>query len=210
MPGLETAPAARSSKTADVAVAFSPTRNGKPLTCAHSGCRSDCERATPRRFSSRRSSLGKSDLASSRSSIGGRRLCRAHNWERTSDLAPVRTSDLARLPSDGDWTVRALSSTDWRSQKGWVPEWDCSRGFAGITTERGCRSGRWRGVTGCIGGRSGRRWSRRSRRLVSFGGAACAEAGRVSRADRFLADRRSGGAGQAVAHGPAGVGAAVW
>ena len=29
---------------------------------------------------------------------------------------------------------------------------------------RGCRSGRWRRGTGCIGGRSGRRWSRRSRR----------------------------------------------
>ena len=71
------------------------------------------------------------------------------------------------LPSERDRRVRAFPSTDRRSQKGWVPEWSCSRGSAGIGSSRGCRCARWRAGMGCIGGRSARRWSRRCRRSAS-------------------------------------------
>ena len=97
--------------------------------------------------------------------------------------------DLAPPPSDRDWTVRVFSSTDWRSQKGWVPEWSCWRRSAGIMVGRDCRSGRWHGVMGCIGGRSGRRWSRRCRRRESVRRAAGAGVGGVSGADRWVAGR---------------------
>ena len=70
------------------------------------------------------------------------------------------------LPSDRGLRVRVLSSADRRSQKG-CREWSCSRRSGGIASSTGCRRTRWRAGTGCIGGRSARRSSRRSRRSAS-------------------------------------------
>ena len=60
--------------------------------------------------------------------------------------------DLAPLPSDGDRRVGALRARiGGRGRDGF---WSCSRGSAGITIVRGCRSGRWQFAMPCIAGRS--------------------------------------------------------
>ena len=71
-------------------------------------------------------------------------------WPRTPDLAPVRTLDLAPLPSDGGWTFVAHASVEGRPRKGCDREWSCSSRFAGTGSSRGCRRTRWLGSTGCI------------------------------------------------------------
>ena len=51
------------------------------------------------------------------------------------------------------WTVASSSSSSGRGRKGWVPGWRRSSRSGAIAIARGCRSGRWRRVMGCIAGR---------------------------------------------------------
>ncbi len=84
-------------------------------------------------------------------------------WERRSDLAPLRRSQLAPPPSDLQPTVRCL----WRSSGRWRKEWDHvwrrSSRSGGTGIGMPCRSGRWRSVMVFIAVRCVRRWRRRCR-----------------------------------------------
>ena len=51
------------------------------------------------------------------------------------------------------WTVASSWSSSGRGREGWVPGWRRSSRSGAIVIVRGSRSGRWRRVTGCIGGR---------------------------------------------------------
>ncbi len=84
-------------------------------------------------------------------------------WERRSELAPLRRSELAPPPSDLLPTVRCSWSSSGRRRKGWDHEWRRSSRSGATGIGMVCRSGRWRSVTVCIAVRCARRWPRRCR-----------------------------------------------
>ena len=61
-------------------------------------------------------------------------------WARTSEVAPVRTLELAPPPSDRRPTVRGSSSSSGRRRKGWDPGWSSSSRSDGTVIGRGSRS----------------------------------------------------------------------
>ncbi len=77
----------------------------------------------------------------------------AHRWERWSQLAPLRWSELAPPPSDGRPTVRASSSSSGRRQKEWDPGWSSSSRSDETVIGRASRSVVWRSGMGFIAGR---------------------------------------------------------